>query len=60
MVDVPNLVAYLKQTPIFESGILLCAASSKYQKDVCSKEIGLRAQNMLTTLGSLINIGEEA
>ena len=33
-----------------------CGSKNGHQKDMCLKEIGLRAQNMLTILGSIVNI----
>ena len=61
MVDLPNLVACLKQTSVFEWYVAMHGFKSKYQKEVYKlKETGLHAQNMITTLGSIVNIGEEA
>ena len=48
----PNSITYLHQTPIFEWYVARCGPKNGYQKDImCLKEIGLRAQNMLTILG---------
>ena len=44
----------LTQIPIFEW--FRCGFKNIYQKDMCSKKIGLRAQNMITILDSIINI----
>ena len=54
--DVPNLVTYLYQTPIFEWYVVRCGSKNRYQNDLCLKEIGLHAQNMVTILGSTVNI----
>ena len=35
-----------------------CETKNVNQKDMCSKEIGLRAQDMLTILGSILNMIE--
>ena len=42
-VDMPNLVSYLNQHPIFESYGVGCGFDNGYQKDMCLKEIILRA-----------------
>ena len=33
-----------------------CGCKDRHQKDMCLKEIELRAQNMLTILGSIVNM----
>ena len=33
-----------------------CGSNNRYQKDMCLEEIGLRAQNMIAILGSIIEI----
>ena len=33
-----------------------CGFKNRYQEDMCSKHIGLCAQNMITIVGSIINI----
>ena len=43
MIDVPNLVTFLHQTPIFEWYVVTCDPKNGYQKDMCSKEIELHA-----------------
>ena len=53
--DVPNLVTYLNQTPMFESYAVKYGSKNVYHKDMCLKVIGSRAQN-LTILGSIVNI----
>ena len=35
-----------------------CGSKYGYQKDTCLKDIGLRAQNMINILGSIVNIIE--
>ena len=53
----PNSINYLKQTPIFEWCVLRCGSKNGHQKDIMHfKEIGLRAQNLLTILGSIFNM----
>ena len=47
-VDLPNLVTYLDWTPIFEWYVVICDSKNRYETDMCLKEIGLRAQNMIT------------
>ena len=49
-------VIYLNQTPIFEWCVIRCGSKNKYQKDVCLKESELQAQNLITILGSIVNI----
>ena len=57
----PNSVNYLNQTPIFEWCLLRCDSKNRHQKGIMSSgEIGLRVQNLLTTLGSIVNIIGEA
>ena len=35
--------------------MVLCGSKNGYQKETCSKEIGLLAQNMINVLESLVN-----
>ena len=53
-VDVPNSVVYLNQTSIFEWYMVWCGFKNGYQNDMCLKEIGIHAQNMITILGSIV------
>ena len=46
----------LLRTPRFEWYVVRCGSNHKYQKDICLKEAGLRAHNMITVLNSIINI----
>jgi hypothetical protein len=55
-IDVPNLVTYLNQTPMFEWCVVRCISINGYQNDTCVKDSGLCAQNMRTILGSIVNI----
>ena len=55
-VDVPNSVSDLNQTPTVEWYVVRCGSLERYQKDMCLKETGLHAQNMITILGSIVNI----
>jgi hypothetical protein len=36
--------------------MLRCGSKSGHQKDICLKEVELRAQNVLAFLGSIVNI----
>ena len=54
-VDVPNLVTIPNRTPLFEWYVVRCGFKNGYPNDMCSKEIGQRAQNMITILGSIVN-----
>jgi hypothetical protein len=56
MVDAHDLVTYFIPTPIFEWYVVECGYKNKYTNDTCLKEIGLRAKNMITILGSIVNI----
>jgi hypothetical protein len=49
-------VSYIDQTSIFEWFVVRCASWNGRHKDICLKEIGLCAHNMLTIMGSIINI----
>jgi hypothetical protein len=51
-----DLVTYLIQTPIFEWYMARCGSTNGYKKDKCLKESRLRAQDMITMLGSIVNI----
>ena len=42
--------------PIFEWYVIRCSSENKHQKDIFSKEIAQRVQNMITQLSSLVNI----
>ena len=44
----PYLVTFLIITRIFEWDVVWCGSKNMYQKIVSFKEIGLRAQNMIT------------
>ena len=55
-VDEPNLITYLNWTPIFEWCVVRCGSKNGYQKDMCLKEIGLHAQNMIIILDSIVNV----
>ena len=51
----PNSVGYLNRTPIFfEWYVTGCSFENKYQKDMCSEEVGIRAQNKVTILSCLL------
>ena len=44
----PNLVIYIDQTPICDWYMAMCGSKNGCWKDICSKEIGPCAQNLLT------------
>ena len=52
----PNLVTHRNWTPTFEWCVVQCDSKTKYQNDMCIKVTRLRAQNMITFLGSIVNI----
>ena len=52
----PKLVVYLNWTPIFECYVGWCGSKNGHQKDMCSKHIGLRAQSITITSGSIVNM----
>ena len=35
--------------------VVMCGSKNGYQKDICMKEIGLRAKKMITVLSSIVN-----
>ena len=43
---------------MFEWCVVRCGSKNGHQKDMCSKEIGLHAQNLLTIQGSIFNMVE--
>ena len=51
MVDVPHLVTYPNWTPIFHWCVVRCGSKNGHQKDMCTKDIGLCAQNLFTIQG---------
>jgi hypothetical protein len=51
---VPNLVTSLNQILRFEWYVVTCDPNNGYQKDMCPKEIGLHARDMITILGSAV------
>jgi hypothetical protein len=42
-VDVPNPVAYLNWTPIFEWHVVWCGSGNGYVIDMCLRDIGMGA-----------------
>ena len=52
----PNSIFCLNQIPIFEWYVNRCGSKNMHQKDMCSKEIGLLAQDMIVILSLIINI----
>ena len=56
-VEIPNSDTLLHRTPKFEWFVVWCGSKNGHQKGItCSKEIGVHAQNMITILGSIVNI----
>lgn len=55
-VSVPNLVTSDNQTSIFEWYEVRCGSKNGYQKDMYLQGIGHHAQNMVTTLSSVVNM----
>jgi hypothetical protein len=51
-----KLVTFLYQTPAFEWYVVRFDYKNGYRIDICLKEIGVRAENMITTLGSIVSI----
>ena len=43
-------------TAICEWCVVRCGSKNEHQKDMCSKEIGVRTSNLLIILGSIVNI----
>ena len=54
----PYLITYLHRTLIFEWDVVWHGSKNGYRKETCSKEIGLRAQNMITILNPIVNVIE--
>ena len=52
----PMSITYFYRTLVFEWYVIWRGLKNKYKKDMCLKEIGLCAQNMITILSSTINI----
>jgi hypothetical protein len=55
-VDMPKLVTSLNQTPIFQWYVVWFGSKNGYQEDMCLREIRLCAHNMITILGSMLNV----
>lgn len=56
-VDVLKSNSVLIWTPVFELYVAWCRSKNGHHKDLRIREIGLRAQNMPTILGSRLNRG---
>ena len=52
----PSSVPYLDRTPVLKTCVVKCGLKNEYQKDICSKEIGLHAQKLIFFLDSVVNI----
>ena len=55
-VDVPNWVACLNHTPVVKRYVVKYGSKNEHQIDMCLKANGQHAHNMITTLGSIVNI----
>ena len=49
-------ITFLNRTPIFEWYVVRCGSKNGYQIGMWLKEIGLGTQNLITILGSILNI----
>ena len=47
---------YFVQTHVIKVNVVSCGSKNKYHKDMCLKQTGLRAQNMIAILDSIIII----
>ena len=56
----PYSVTCLHWIPIFELHVVRCGSKNGHQKDLCLDEIGLCAQKMVTILGLVVNINQDA
>ena len=54
--DMPNSNNMIIWTPMFELYVIGFRSKNGHQKKVFWREVGLHAQNMLTTLSSIVNI----
>ena len=52
----PNSNIAIIWTPIPEWYVVRCGSKNGHQKDMCSKEIELRVQNILTILSLIIDV----
>ena len=52
----PNSNTAIIWTPLFEWYMGSCGSKNGHQEGMCSKEIRLHAQNMLTILGLMVNM----
>jgi hypothetical protein len=59
-VDNPYLITFLLRKLIFDSDLCFGVAPRMDIKKTCLQEIGLRAQNMITFLGSVVNLFGES
>ena len=55
MVDNPYSFTFVIYKLIFQWHVVKCGSKKKHQKTMCFKEIGLRAKNVITILGSIVN-----
>ena len=59
-VDVPRSATSINRTHLFELFVVRCGSKNGHQKNMCLKDIGLHAPNMLTFLGSIVRERERA
>ena len=55
-VSIPNAIAHLKWTLIFQWCVIRCGSRNKHQTYMCIQELGLHASHLFTILGSIVNI----
>ena len=56
-IDVPHSDTSLRRTPIFECLVVRCGSKNGYLKGIMRlKEIKLHVENMITILGSIVNV----
>ena len=54
----PNSIFGINWTPLSEWYVVRCGFKNGHIKDTCLEEIGLRAQNLIIIMGSIVNIIE--
>ena len=52
----PNSSTEIIWIPVFKYYVVICGSKNRHQKDLHAKEIRLHAQNMITILGSMVNM----
>ena len=59
MISRPFMVIFHNWTTIFEWFVIRCGCKKAHKKWICSKEIGLCTQNMVTNSSSIANVSCE-